>query len=61
MSLQVRAKEWRGQAGWLVCGKRPGDHRSLSIWFEHEEAARRHQKKLKAAPLDALVPIEWEC
>lgn len=48
--IQVRQKTYRGEDGWVLSGRLPNSHRSLSIFFVHEEAARRTAAKFKADP-----------
>lgn len=40
-SLAVRRFTYRGDVGWKLSGSPAGSHHRLSMFFEHEAAARR--------------------
>lgn len=48
--IQVRKSRYRGADGWLLCGTPSPHHWSLSVFFEHETAARRTAERIRANP-----------
>ncbi len=59
MSVQVRPHVYRGEPGWLVCG-RDGRGRRLRVFFRSEAAARRVAAAVRSNPDHEITTKDFQ-